>query len=61
METDPILGSYNFERINDFGGHVNAYISIIKFSPDLNISQEKLENRKQRFRYRRSYRKYQDD
>lgn len=61
METDPILGPYNFERINDFGGHVNAYISIIKFSPDLNIRQEKLENRKQRFRYRRYFRKYQDD
>jgi LysM repeat protein len=61
METDPILGPYDFERINDFGGHVNAYVSIIKFSPDLNIIQEKLENRKQRFRYRRYYRKYQDD
>jgi len=61
MVTDPILGPYNLERINDFGGHVNAYISIIKFSPDLNIRQEKLENRPQRFRYRRYYRKYRDD
>ncbi len=61
METDPILGPYKFERINDFGGHVNAYISIIKFSPDLNIQQLEIESRPQRFRYRRYSRRYQHD
>jgi LysM repeat protein len=61
METDPILGPYKFERINDFGGHVNAYISIIKFSPDLNIRQVELESRPQRFRYWRYSRRYQDE
>jgi LysM repeat protein len=53
MECNPILGPYKFERINDFGGHVNSYISIIKFSPNLNIHQVELENRPQRFWYRR--------
>jgi LysM repeat protein len=61
MESDPILGPYKFERINDFGGHVNAYISIIKFSPDLNIQQVELESRPQRFWYRRYSRRYQND
>jgi len=61
MEADPILGPYKFERINDFGGHVNAYISIIKFSPDLNIQQVELESRPQRYRYRRYSRRYQRD
>lgn len=61
METDPILGPYKFERINDFGGHVNAYISIIKFSPDLNVQQVELENRPQRFRYRRYSRRYRNE
>lgn len=61
METDPILGPYKFSRINDFGGHVNTYISIIKFSPDLNIQQEELESSPQRYRYRRYSRRYQDD
>jgi len=59
LEADPILGPYKFERINDFGGHVNAYISIIKFSPDLNIRQEVLERRPQRYRYRRYSRRNQ--
>jgi len=61
MESHPILGPYKFERINDFGGHVNAYISIIKFSPDLNIQQMELESRPQRYRYRRYSRRYQRD
>ena len=61
MEADPILGPYKFERINDFGGHVNAYISIIKFSPNLNIQQVELESRPQRYRYRRYSRRYQRD
>jgi LysM repeat protein len=61
MEADPILGPYKFNRINDFGGHVNAYISIIKFSPDLTIQQVELENRPQRYRYRRYSRRYQRD
>ena len=61
MEADPILGPYKFERINDFGGHVNAYISIIKFSPDLNIQQVEVESRPQRYRYRRYSRRYQRD
>jgi len=61
MEADPILGPYKFERINDYGGHVNAYISIIKYSPNLDINQVELENRPQKFRYRRYSRRYQRD
>ncbi len=61
MEADPILGPYKFEKINDFGGHVNAYISIIKFSPDLNIEQVELESRPQKFWYRRYSRRYRDE
>lgn len=61
LAADPILGPYKFERINDFGGHVNTYISIIKFSPDLNITQEILEGRPQRYRYRRYSRRYRND
>jgi len=61
MEADPILGPYKFERINDFGGHVNAHISIIKFSPNLDIHQVELEDRPQKFRYRRYSRRYQRD
>ncbi len=61
MESDPILGPYEFEKINDFGGHVNAYISIIKFSPDFNIQHLEVETRPQRFWYRRYSRRYQND
>jgi LysM repeat protein len=61
LESNPILGPYKFERINDFGGHINAYISIIKYSPDLNIRQVELERRPQRFWYRRYSRRYRDD
>ena len=61
MESDPVLGPYKFEKINDFGGHVNAYISIIKFSPDLNIQQLELESRPQKYWYRRSSRRYRND
>ena len=61
LECNPILGPYKFERINDFGGHVNSYISIIKFSPDLNIHHVELENRPQRFWYRRYSWQNQDE
>jgi LysM repeat protein len=61
MESDPIMGPYKFEKINDFGGHVNAYISIIKFSPDLNIQQVELEDRPQKFWYRRYSSRNRDD
>jgi LysM repeat protein len=61
MESDPVLGPYKFEKINDFGGHVNAYISIIKFSPDLNIQQQEPESRPQKYWYRRSSRRYRND
>jgi LysM repeat protein len=61
MESDPVLGPYKFEKINDFGGHVNAYISIIKFSPDLNIQQLEPESRPQKYWYRRSSRRYRND
>ena len=61
MDADPILGPYKFERVNDFGGHINAYISIIKYLPDLNIQQVEMEDRPQRFWYRRYSRTYRDD
>ena len=53
LENDPILGPYQFKRINDFGGHVNSYISIIRFYPDLNIEKIEIEDRPNQFRYRR--------
>ena len=53
MENDPILGPYRFKRISDYGGHVNNYISIVKFDPDLNIHKVELDERpKQIYRYR---------
>ena len=61
MEADPILGPYKFQRINDFGGHVNAYISIIKYSPDLNIRQLELDSRPQKFWYRRYSRRNRNE
>jgi LysM repeat protein len=54
MESDPILGPYRFKRISDYGGHVNTYIGMIKFSPDLNIRKVELDTRPtQEYRYRR--------
>ncbi len=61
LENNPILGPYKFERINDFGGHVNAYISIVKYTPDMNIQHVELESRPQRFWYRRYSRLNGDD
>ena len=53
LENHPILGPYQFRRINDFGGHVNSYITIIRYHPDLNIDQVELESRPNQYRYRR--------
>jgi LysM repeat protein len=61
LESNPILGPYEFRRINDFGGHVNSYIGIIRFHPDLNIEKVELESRPNQYRYRRYSRRFRED
>ncbi|MCK4748002.1 MAG: ABC transporter substrate-binding protein, partial [Bacteroidales bacterium] len=62
MESDPLLGPYRFKRINDFGGHVNSYISMVKYTPDLNIRKVELDTRPgQQYRYRRYFRRDRED
>ncbi|MFC2098783.1 LysM peptidoglycan-binding domain-containing protein [Bacteroidota bacterium] len=54
IESNPILGPYRFRRISDFGGHVNTYIGMVKFYPDLSIEHIELDTRPtQKYRYRR--------
>jgi hypothetical protein len=56
LENDPILGPYRFQRISDYGGHVNSYISIVQFFPDLNVKNTELERRPEKeYRYYRRY------
>jgi hypothetical protein len=58
IENDPILGPYRFRRISDFGGHVNTYISMVRYTPDLNISKLELDTRpEQDFRFQRRTRR----
>jgi hypothetical protein len=57
----PILGPYQFRRVNDFGGHVNSYLTIVRFHPDLNIDQVELESRPNQYRYRRYSRRLRND
>jgi LysM repeat protein len=53
IENDPILGPYRFRRISDYGGHVNTYISIVRYYPDLSVRKLELDDRPgQNFRYR---------
>lgn len=62
MENNPLLGPYRFRRISDYGGHINTYISMVKFTPELNISQFELDVRpEQIFRYRRRARQENED
>ena len=61
LESDPILGPYQFRRINDFGGHVNSYICMIRFHTDLNIEKIEIEDRPNQFRYRRYSRRFRQD
>ena len=53
LESEPVLGPYRFRRINDFGRHVNSYIAIIRFHPDLAIEKLELETRPNQYRYQR--------
>jgi LysM repeat protein len=53
IENDPILGPYRFRRISDYGGHVNTYISMVRYYPDLSVRKLELDDRPgQNFRYR---------
>ena len=62
MENNPLLGPYRFRRISDFGGHVNNFISIVRFTPDLNIHKVELDTRpEQNFRYQRRSRRERED
>ncbi len=60
IQNDPILGPYKFKRISDYGGHVNSYITVVKFDPRLNIHKVELDERpEQIYRYKRSSRSEQ--
>ncbi len=61
MESHPLLGPYKLQRINDFGGHVNSYISIVRYHPDLNIDKIELEDRPNQYRYRRYFRLFRGE
>jgi LysM repeat protein len=53
MQSDPILGPYRFRRISDYGGHVNTYITMIRYFPDLSVRKLELDERPGRnYRYR---------
>lgn len=61
MDSDPILGPYRFRRISDFGGHVNTYICVVRYYPDLSVRKEELDTRPgQEYRYRRYFRSQRD-
>jgi len=62
IENNPLLGPYRFKRISDYGGHVNTYVSMVKFYPDLSIRKVELDTRPtQKYRYRRYTRKDRGD
>ncbi len=62
MENDPLLGPYRFRRISDYGGHINTYISMVRYTPDLNIYKVELEPQPEtEYRYHRSLRRYRQD
>ena len=53
IDGDQILGPYRFRRISDYGGHVNTYITMIKYFPDLSVRKIELNERPGRnYRYR---------
>jgi LysM repeat protein len=60
IENDPILGPYRFKRISDYGGHINTYIGIIRYDPQLNVRKLEMDEpvigRDRRFSSRSSFR-----